>query len=335
MKNIEEIDDNINELIMQKSFNELSADEKKKAVEYAGSEAQYNTLRATLLAITTSFGAEEEVFADSSLKNDLMSQFEKKFGKENTRVKVIPFYRQPLFQLAAAASVALLIFFSFPLLTNKEDKQGQLAMNNISKETPAKDAAGEPLESSTAITTETSKLEEKSEHATGKKTAADKIVTTEEIRGEETILNAPNNAGPLLGEEKEKADIANNDITDDNAAEDLKTTNKNLALTKPEKKKENDIFLLDKVTQEHREREKEAARKKKEKERMDELSKSENDNKQSPLELSEKDALVNAATGSAFETVPAPPGRITATITANHFLEQNNTAMMDLLFTTF
>ena len=335
MKNISEIDDNINELIMQKSFSQLSADEKKKAMEYAGSEEEYNTLRATLLAITTSFNAEEEVFADASLKSDLMNQFEKKFGKDNNRIKIIPFYRQPLFQLAAAASIALLVFFTFPFLDNKQG-EGQLAMNTAPKEEPAEKASGETTEGAATTVTGTTHLEPKANKLADKKDTDGKDVSLEENKAEETVFSPPPPSIVTEEQEKLKGDELHKDV-DDLAAEDLKTTNGNLSLSKPSKKKEEDIFLFDKVAKEHRERDTERKNKKKEAEKnrtMEDPSKAEG-KKLTEFELTEKDAVVNAAAGSSFETVPAAPGHLTATVTANRFLEENNSAMMDLLFTAF
>jgi hypothetical protein len=333
MKNTNEIDDNINELIMQKSFNELSADEKKKAVEYAGSEAHYNTLRATLLAITTSFGSEEEVYADANVKNDLMNQFEKKFGKENNRVKIIPFYRKPLFQLAAAASIALLIFFSFPLLNSNQEKQGQLAMNSAGKETPAKETPGETVNASTAITSETGKVEDKAGHSATKKGLDANGPKFDNGKDEEKITDVPAYSAPIEQKEMAKGDVLNSDL-DVKAVNDLKSADKNLALSKPASKTENDMFLLEEVNRKHREKDATKGKKEKEKSVFDDLSEAET-KKESNLDQSQKDVIVNAATGSAYEAIPAAPGRVTATITANHFLEENNSAIMDLLFTTF
>lgn len=132
MKNWNEIDDNINELIMSKSFEQLSADEKNKALEYAGSEEEYNSLRQTLLAITSSFSNEEDDFAaDIDMKDDLVSQFEKKYGTKGNRDKIVPLYRKPYFQLAVAASLALLVFFSVPMLRNNEKANTQIAQADI------------------------------------------------------------------------------------------------------------------------------------------------------------------------------------------------------------
>lgn len=134
MKHIDEMDENMNDLLLQKNFNQLTDEEREKVLKHAANEEEYNLLRQTLLAITNSFiGEEEEEFSSAEVKNDLMSQFNKKYGTENNRAKVIPLYRKPYFQLAVAASIALLVFVSFPLLNNKEDK-GQLALNAKTEE---------------------------------------------------------------------------------------------------------------------------------------------------------------------------------------------------------
>lgn len=147
MNDFNEINDNINELIMSKSFDRLNDEEKRQALEYAGSEGQYNQLRQTLLAITSSFSGEaDEDFAEADIKNDLMSQFEKKYGTQGGRSKVVPLYRKPYFQLAVAASLALLIFFAVPVFRHNEqpDTNG-LAMTHkpASKTMPSPHAADE------------------------------------------------------------------------------------------------------------------------------------------------------------------------------------------------
>jgi hypothetical protein len=124
MSHLNEIDDNINELIMSKSFDRLTDEEKARALEYVGTEEEYNSLRQTLLAITSSFNEEnEEDFAQDEVKNDLMSQFEKKYGTGGNRTKIVPLYRKPYFQLAVAASLALIFFLTIPVL-RQSDQNG-------------------------------------------------------------------------------------------------------------------------------------------------------------------------------------------------------------------
>lgn len=146
MSHLNEIDDNINELIMSKSFDRLTDEEKARALDYVGTEEEYNSLRQTLLAITSSFSEEsEDDFAQDEMKNDLMSQFEKKYGTGGNRTKIIPIYRNPYFQLAVAAGLALIFFLAIPALRQSgENGAGDTQLAKTENKTaPATGTTGE------------------------------------------------------------------------------------------------------------------------------------------------------------------------------------------------
>ncbi len=339
MKNIDEIDDNINELILQKSFDKLTASEKEKALLHVGDETQYTALRSTLLAITSSFGAEEEVSLDQELKSDLMQQFEKKFGTSGNRTPIIPLYRKPFFQLAVAASVGLLIFFAFPFLTDSTEKSNQLAMtSDLKASNEASPTVDENVIPELAVGHDGDKsVEEKSKIST---TKSEEDLTDDESTKDLGPLKEPlitpgsldnTIAGDVLIEdandksEKDNANLAK--VQPKNALETVTTNNGTVTNSKKSKKDEND-FLYERVMRERKEAE---SAKGKKKSNDDELAKNDADKKA----LTKEEAKVyESAAGLSSDTYPSAPSS-TIVNSVNTFVEENKTEMIDLLFTTF
>lgn len=200
MNHLNEINDNINELILNKSFDRLTEAEKIKALEYAGSEEEYNSLRQTLMAITSSFNEEaEEEFAVDEMKTDLMSQFEKKYGTSNKRTKVVPLYRKTYFQLAVAASLTLLVFISIPIFRKSgNDGDAQLALANKSAENKnEKTTTGHTggLDNNTLPTTGMNKPD----------------MGTAEYREKETVKKEAGKDAPVLAENKSVNGLMNDE----------------------------------------------------------------------------------------------------------------------------
>jgi hypothetical protein len=329
MKNIDEINDNINELILQKSFDKLTVEEKEKALAYAGTEEEYNSLRTTLLAITTSFSIEEEVSVDQELKSDLLNQFEKKFGSAGNRVKIIPLYRKPFFQLAVAASVALLVFFSMPYLNPSNEKQGQLAMTADTKENLT---APEGTIDETAI----------KDLSISDKTDVPKTDKSANALGE----NGPLEEKISESEPSKDMDVAPI-IVDDSRGDELlssKEEEKNEkgkdrmvveSKSKPNNNNTNTVSLLDQLARERKE--KEAGLKKKTKsDGKDESTDLANNN---PQKASSKkvdaDKMLESAAGSVNEAYSPAPGSVIISTSVGAFVQENKTEILDLLFTTF
>lgn len=335
MKNIDEIDDNINELILQKSFDKLTVEEKEKALAYAGGEEEYNSLRTTLLAITTSFGTEEEAIVDQDLKSDLLNQFEKKFGSSGNRVKIIPIYRQPLFQLAVAASVALLVIFTMPFFNPSSDNQGQLAMNPTeSKAHTVTGTIEEKVLPDASVKSEAGLTESKNTIVSDLKDAER---VADEVAKDEGPLKSPNMVVPILenkgedmivAEEDPKKEDANKNIDSKSKPNNLDVTN-NASTTK---KDEND-FMYERVVRERKEAELAKGKKKSSEKSSDDIASNDRDKKSSSK--MDADKMLESAAGTVNEAnFPAPPGAIISS-SVNAYVDQNKTEILDLLFTTF
>jgi hypothetical protein len=329
MKNIDEIDDNINELILQKSFDKLTAEEKQKALAHAGTEEEYNALRSTLLAITTSFSIEEEVSVDQDLKSDLLNQFEKKFGTSGNRVKIIPLYRKPFFQLAVAASVALLVFFSMPFLNPSHEKQDQLAMTaDINENSTAPEG-----------TIDESKIQ-------------DLGASQNSIKSNEEPTTTTGEKGPLeetLSESEASRDMKDvpSLIVDDNLANDRLSSNdgekkelekERVAVetkSKSENNNSNTISLLDQVSRERKDKESDLKKKSKvaERDQSEDLVIA-NSPKASGKKM-DADKMLESAAGSVNEAYSPAPGSAIISSNVSSFVQENKTEILDLLFTTF
>lgn len=329
MKNTDEINDNINELILQKSFDKLTVEEKEKALAHSGTEEQYTSLRSTLLAITTSFSIEEEVSVDQELKSDLLNQFEKKFGTSTNRVKIVPLYRKPFFQLAVAASVAILVIFSMPFITGSSEKQGQLAMtadkkeNSTNPEGTIDESVMKDLsvshESTTAETGtsvdknsgEKGPLEEKlSESAPTKDMDASPVIV-DDIRGDE-----------MLSKEEEK-----NEKGKDRVVVESKS--------KPNNNNTNTVSLLDQLSRDRKEKEADLKKRSKseEKSEAEDLATT-NAQKNSGTKKMDADKMLESAAGSNDLYSPAPASVIISS-NISTFVQENKTEILDLLFTAF
>jgi len=110
----------IESLLRHKAFDELSDSEKDLAMELCGSEADYTSMRHTLLNITDSF-AVEEIVPDDTIKAALLERFQKTHATSKSGAgfwsRLFPaersFFASPGFQLAGVAVVMLVLGLVF------------------------------------------------------------------------------------------------------------------------------------------------------------------------------------------------------------------------------
>lgn len=324
MKNINEIDDNINELILQKSFDKLTVEEREKAIAYVGGEEEYNALRNTLLAITTSFSIEEDAMVDTDLKSDLLKQFEQKFGTNNSRVKIVPFYQKPFFQLAVAASVALMIFFAFPFFNNSTEKQGQLAMTeNKNESTAAPGTVNDKVipELSVSHDTNIPAAEKSAANKTDK--SSFKGGLEQENAKEEEPAKIPGMVNPIN---------TGKSVDETILSEDTKAESKDMVLeSKPKAVVNENEFLYERVNRERKEKESKKSKKKANDESLRDEEVAVNN-----VTKVDADKMLESAAGTSVNQYNAPsPNKVMAASTVSAFIEENKTEMLDLLFTTF
>lgn len=133
----------IDEILLNKSYNELSAEEflaiKKEEIN---SESEYNDLRSMLLAATKELSSAKEIEPKSETKAFLMNEFTRLHPATDSRSgglgflfpKGRAFYQQPGYQLLAIAAVLVLVFTIYT----------KLGQDVTSGENVAKHSAEEP-----------------------------------------------------------------------------------------------------------------------------------------------------------------------------------------------
>lgn len=327
MSTFNEINDNINELILQKSFDKLTPEEQAQAIAYAGSEEEYNQLRTTLLAITSSFNdeTEEELAAAEVVdtKKDLMARFESKYGTQNNRVKVVPMYRKPMFQLAVAASLTLIVVFTFPLFNTKQQENGQLAQNKSFSETgeiaPAKDEAA----ALNMHTTDSQPV-----------TVNEGYVSTaqETERSANSIMPVPEKEISSEGNGKKT------EMLDEATALNQDTKYKNSPALENKKSAREDVTLAPPVQAENR-LEEELSFSDASWHNLD-LAKEKNAEKDGEFKKerarkSKEDVADRVTTGAAAQKANNAGLTVTGATTVSAFVETNKTEMIDLLFTVY
>lgn len=155
---------NIDQILLNKAYDKLSAEEFLIVKKEFNSEKEYTELRAMLLAATNELASAEEIEPKSSTKDVLMKEFTRVHPAMGSSAgglgflfpKGRAFYQQPGYQLLAVAAVLVLIFTIYPKLTGNMTSDKEVAQHNV--EPPKMDKA-EKKENKIAETP----VEEKSE----------------------------------------------------------------------------------------------------------------------------------------------------------------------------
>ena len=115
--------DFIEELMMAKSYAELSDAEKEQVAEWVSSEDEYNNIRQLLIGLNTAFTADEEQEAPAHIKTSLQQAFAQKYATK----KRTTFSWRAVAIVSIAASVALLVYVG--VLFTKENTTTPTAVN--------------------------------------------------------------------------------------------------------------------------------------------------------------------------------------------------------------
>src|SRR5690554_6514072 len=131
MKN--KMEDLIKNIILNKSYFELTSSEQKSIQEWASNEEEFDALKAVLMA-TQSMADQSKVKPSSSVKQRLDDRFAAKHAGQHVTLwskflhfffpKNIQFFKKPAFQLAM---VALIVILLIPFLW--QERTAQYAMN--------------------------------------------------------------------------------------------------------------------------------------------------------------------------------------------------------------
>lgn len=134
--------EDIEELLMNKSFDELLFEEKEFVLNHVESEQEYKELRNTLLSIKKYSDEQDQLVVPHRIKSELMKLMEQKqrpFGWFNLNSfgaflfpSGVSFYRKPGIQFA---SLSLMLLFVINIgLDRIENQSGKLAINTIKEE---------------------------------------------------------------------------------------------------------------------------------------------------------------------------------------------------------
>lgn len=130
----------VEDIIRNKAYYELSSDERESVAEYAQNEEEYNNMQWFLTGTTTAFGA-AQVEASPGLKKGVMEHLteakkKKGFWLNSVGVFMLPtnkkFYQKPAFQLGLAAALIVGLLF---VLNPNVDENG-LAVLDTSNDEP-------------------------------------------------------------------------------------------------------------------------------------------------------------------------------------------------------
>jgi hypothetical protein len=134
----------IESLLRHKAFEELSDDEKSLALELCGNEADYTSMRNTLLSIKDSF-AVEEITPEESIKDALLERFHKTHSTSKKGAglwsRLFPAERSvftsPGFQLAGVAVIVIVFGVVFLNQDAVDTKETALTDGKSAEEMPA------------------------------------------------------------------------------------------------------------------------------------------------------------------------------------------------------
>lgn len=124
----------IEELLLSKTWKELSSEERTFALTQVENEQEYSELKATLLSIKQISSSTENVLIPNRIKEELIQKMEAKrsfFGVIASFLfpKDVPLLRKPGLQLASLAMLLLLVINIG--LDFTKNKKGEMAVNTI------------------------------------------------------------------------------------------------------------------------------------------------------------------------------------------------------------
>lgn len=152
--------ENIENLMLNKSYNELSKQEKELIHQYVNSESEYHDIRETLLNVKRTFQDEKiSLRPRPELKESLLKKFDEtqnnqsKTSSDSKKIVFHSYYKYA----GIAASIVLGLFFIFKFYNQEKDviKQPEIAMNDTKDKTVVSPTNTRPIEESTTENTTT------------------------------------------------------------------------------------------------------------------------------------------------------------------------------------
>lgn len=205
--------ENIDLVILEKAYHELSAEEKTAVNEFIANEQEYNDFKLMLSAVRAQYKEEVDIAPNPQIKEKLLADFQKfspAVSYNNPKMGLAYFFpnEKGLFNkpgvqiLMAAAGIALLIGFAFNLNFDKSINSVAQIDTGISEESLSKNAVTDSNELEETISTESlpeSNLEETSKID---QPLSDNSVAKNNKSAETTIL-ANYGASPSIGKSYE------------------------------------------------------------------------------------------------------------------------------------
>ncbi|MCB9195320.1 MAG: hypothetical protein H6598_03765 [Flavobacteriales bacterium] len=137
-------DKNIDQILLNRKYNDLTPEELLLVKKEITSESEYNDLRTMLLAAQKEILSSEELEPKASTKDFLMKEFTKIHPamQTNTRAgglgflfpKGKAFYQKPGYQLIAVAALLVLIFTIYPKLSSNMTSNEDVAINSTGEQ---------------------------------------------------------------------------------------------------------------------------------------------------------------------------------------------------------
>lgn len=139
---------NIDQILLSKAYNELSAEEFLAIKGEIKSESEYNDLRTMLIAASEEIACAEEIEPRTATKDFLMKEFARVHPATRTSAgglgflfpKGRAFYQKPGYQLIAVAAILVLIFTIFPKISTDGTSDNDMAQHKVSEPSPSKNA---------------------------------------------------------------------------------------------------------------------------------------------------------------------------------------------------
>lgn len=174
---------NIDQILLSKSYNELSKEELNIIADTINTESVFNDYKAMLIAATKELHSAEEIEPKKETKAFLMTEFTKAYPANQTNAgglgflfpKGRAFYQKPGYQLIAIAAVLVLVFTIFPSIDGNMTSDEDVAQHQI--EEPTSTAEQKEITSEEGASGDNSKEDETDKEVL--------VETTEVIAGNE------------------------------------------------------------------------------------------------------------------------------------------------------
>lgn len=192
---------NIDHILINKKYNELSAEEFLVIKDEIPTESEYNDLRAMLIAAEKELKSAQEIEPKESTKAFLMNEFSKMHPATRTSAgglgflfpKDRAFYQKPGYQLLAVAAVVILIITIFPKLNADMNSNEDVAQHEVKE--PKEGISKQKEGADTDKVIDSSNTDELDSVLEEGKTPSSPVIVDENIPASEEVKSIEESAG--------------------------------------------------------------------------------------------------------------------------------------------